>query len=109
MNKIVRKNLTLEEKHEFLNDVDDGMQKTKVSEKFGIPKSTLSTILKNRDKIEAGLVTNHFQPARKRMRTSKVEQVEIALVQWVLEARSRNVTLTAGMLQEKARFFADAL
>lgn len=104
-----KKPLSLEEKQSILSDVDDGIKKkSEIAAKYGIPRSTLSTILKNRYKIEAACVSNKFEPNRKRMRLAKNEEVEIALMKWISEIRSKNRPLTGDILQEKALFFADA-
>lgn len=100
-----KKPLSLEEKQSILSDVDDGIKKkSEIAAKYGIPRSTLSTILKNRYKIEAACVSNKFEPNRKRMRLAKNEDVEIALMKWISEIRSKNTPLTGDILQEKALF-----
>ncbi|XP_042900840.1 tigger transposable element-derived protein 4-like [Parasteatoda tepidariorum] len=43
------------------------------------------------------------------MRTGGNEEIEVALLRWVREARSQNLPLTGHVLQEKAKVFADAL
>lgn len=105
-----QQSLSLETKQKILNEVDDkSLKKTKIAAKYGIASSTLSTILKNRDKIEAAYAVNQFEPARKRMRAGKNEDVEVALLRWIREARSQNIILTGTILQEKAKFFGEAL
>lgn len=59
--------------------------------------------------MEAAYEVNKFKPERKRMRTAKNDHVETALIRWIREVRCRNMILTGAILQEKARFFADAL
>jgi len=45
--------IDLKTKQLILVEVEKGtLPKTKIAEKFGIPKSTLSTIIKNKDKID---------------------------------------------------------
>lgn len=100
-----KKPLSLEEKQSILSDVDDGKKKSEIAAKYGIPRSTLSTILKNRYKIEAACVSNKFEPNRKRMRLAKNEEVEIALMKGIIEIRGKNRPLTGDILQEKALFF----
>ena len=49
------------------------LSKTKIAEKFGIPKSTLSTIIKNKDKIDEAVAlgsTNSAKRLRKPMPSS---------------------------------------
>lgn len=105
-----QQSLSLEIKQKILNEVDDKSQKkSKIAAKYGIANSTLSTIIKNRNKIEAAYSVNQFEPTRKRMRTAKNEDVEVALLRWIKEARSQNIILTGAVLQEKAKFFGEAL
>nr|XP_042911674.1 uncharacterized protein LOC122272279 [Parasteatoda tepidariorum] len=105
-----QQSLSLETKQKILNEVCDGiLKKTEIATKYGIPNSTLSTIIKNREKIEVAYAINQFEPARKRMRTGGNEEIEVALLRWVREARSQNLPLTGHVLQEKAKVFADAL
>lgn len=83
-----KKTLTLEEKFDLITKIDDGKKsKTELAALFGIAKSTLSTILKNRQNVEAAYSMNQFEPKRKRMRTAKNEDVEVALMRWITEAR----------------------
>ncbi len=78
--------------------------KLKLLPNLEVPKSTFSTILKNREKIEAAYASNQVEPKHKRMRTAKNEDVEIALMRWIKEVRSQILTLTGGILQEKRYF-----
>lgn len=43
--------LQISEKYRLLRDVENGIQKKRVAEKYGIPSNTLSTILKNKESI----------------------------------------------------------
>ena len=44
--------LTLSDKLKIINEIENDVQKkNKITADFGIPSSTLSTIMKNRDKI----------------------------------------------------------
>jgi len=54
--------IDLKTKHHILVEVEKGkLLKTKIAEKFGIPKSTLSTIIKNIDKKQLRLVQQTVQ------------------------------------------------
>ena len=53
-------------KQKILNEVDDKLlKKMAIASKYGILNSTLSTIVKNLNKIEAAYAVNQFEPARK--------------------------------------------
>ena len=47
--KLSRK--SIKDKYSALKEVEDGKRKSQVTAKYGIPKNTLSTWLKNKDKI----------------------------------------------------------
>ena len=69
--KKARKNLSIETKLQLLADVDKKQKsKKEIAEKYGIPHNTLSTIVKNRAKIERPGLSTEFQPDRKRQRTT---------------------------------------
>jgi predicted XRE-type DNA-binding protein len=99
--------IDLKTKQKILNEVDrNEFSKTKIAAKFGIPKSTLSTIIKNRKTIDevvaSGAITGH----RKRLRTAKYEDVEEELLQWFNHTRSSNIPLSGPIVQEKAKEIA---
>ena len=66
-------------------------------------------ILKSKENVEAAYVLQKFEPALKRMRISKTKVLETALFRRMIEAKNENHPITKGILQEKARFFGDAL
>ena len=74
-----------------------------------IVSNTLSKIIKNRIKIKVAYAVNQFEPARKKMCTGKNEIVEVALLCWIREFRSQNIILKGTILQEKGKFFGEAL
>ena len=44
----------------------------------------------------------------KRARTGKNDDVEVALLRWLREARNQNIILKEAILQEKAKYFGEA-
>lgn len=102
--------LSLVTKQTIIKEIDEkNLKKSQIALKFGVAKSTISTILKNREKIEKANESNQFGPGRKRIRTGRNEDVEIALLRWIETAKSQNLDLTGPIIQKKAHFFADAL
>ena len=55
------------------------LSKTKIAEKFGIPKSTLSTIIKKSEKINKAVACVSFGSKVKRLREARYENVETLL------------------------------
>ena len=71
---------TLETKIKLLEDVDTtAMTLTEIGEKYGVHKSTVSKIVKNRQQVEEAYTSISFQPDRKRIRTGKMEDMDEVL------------------------------
>lgn len=103
MAKRKQTSIDLQRKLLILDEVSKGIiTKTQVAEKFGIPKSTLSTIIKNADKINVAAACGSFQHKMKRMRTAVYEDVEVILLEWFNHMRSANVPLSGPLIKEKA-------
>lgn len=99
--------LTLSAKMKVLEDVDRAQEsKTAIAKRHGIPKCTLSRILKDREKIQKAYNSGAFTPGRKRMRLADHEDLEKALFLWFKRARSSNLPVTGPILEEKARDIA---
>ena len=64
--KLARKSLSIEVKKRLLEEVDKGKKKLDICKDYGIAKSTLSTIIKIRKKLEC---LEDVAPERKRTRT----------------------------------------
>ncbi|GFN77934.1 tigger transposable element-derived protein [Plakobranchus ocellatus] len=76
--------------------------KKEIAEKYGIPANTLSTILKNREKLEKMASTSSVNLGKKRMRPSKVEDVDEGLLTWFKQARALGAPFNGPILMEKA-------
>ena len=86
--------ISLKVKMELLKAVDVGhSSKTDICKKFGITNSMLSTIIKYRDQLTAAFERSMFEPARKRMRKAKHEDLEAALFVWFKQDRSQNTPI----------------
>ena len=75
--------------------------KSGICMKYGIPNSTLWTIIKDRDKITEIYENNNYEPDRKRMRTAKYSELEVALLIWFKQARSLNIPISGPPLIKK--------
>ena len=78
-----------------------------IAARLGIPPNTLSTWIKNGDKIF--LTYDSTNPSRKRLRLSPYADVEEALLRWFQQARTNSVAISGPVLIAQARKFADAL
>lgn len=100
--------LSIKAKIKILEAVDRGDKtKTEVCKEFGIPNSTLSTILKNREKIKLAYEGCLFEPERKRLRLAKHDNLDSALLLWFKQARSQNIPISGPILGEKAELLAN--
>ncbi|KAH6940864.1 hypothetical protein HPB50_009103 [Hyalomma asiaticum] len=73
------KSLTLERKVALIKEVEKGGRtKSSIAQEFGIPLSTLSTVLKNEQKVLDGFQQS-FSSQRKRLRGSKFPDTEACL------------------------------
>lgn len=97
--------LTIAEKKKLIEKVEEGEKKSDVAKEFKIPLSTLSTIIKHKEKINAA------QTAGVRKRTTKGEfpRLEESLVIWLRQCRGQKVSISGNLLKEKAKEFASTL
>ncbi|KAH8040253.1 hypothetical protein HPB51_009801 [Rhipicephalus microplus] len=92
--------LPLKEKLAAIQEVDAGVKKTEVALKYGITKSTLTTILKAKDKLQNN--ASRFAPDRKRLREAAYPDLENAVLLRLKRARSSNLPINGPILREKA-------
>lgn len=103
-----RKSLCLEDKARLIQEVMSGRKHVDVAAEFGIPSSTLSTILKHKEMIFKA-VDSGMMAQRKKIRATPYEDIEQALYSWMLEARVNNVPTSGAAIQQKAMDFAKSL
>lgn len=102
--------LTLKEKLKLIAEVERGEKKKKViAQQFGIPPNTLSTILKNKDKLLEKQGSYDSNSERKRLTTCVNIGVDEAMLKWVTTARAKNLPLSGVLIREKALDYAAAL
>ena len=94
------KNTKLIQKCQIIRQIEKGMTNKEASEKFGVPKNTISTWMKNKDKLFEGLEQGSSDA--KKMRRCDYEQVDKAVFKWFSLQRSQNVPIDGPILKEKA-------
>lgn len=101
-----RTGLNISEKLKIFSFVDKNpqMKQVLVAEHFGIPTSTLCTILKKRKDVESKAVTGSVK--RKRVRDAKFGDLEEILSEWFHQQRSQNIPIDGSILKERARDIA---
>ena len=109
MSKRKQAGIDLETKLRILNEVDRGTLKKKtIAEQYGIAKSTLSTVLKDREKILNAVALGSGNKS-KRLRSAKYEDIETLLLEWFNHMRTSNVPLSGPIIQSKANEIAKNL
>jgi hypothetical protein len=99
--------LSLKTKLELLQVIYKGNNsKTETCNKFGIPNSTLSMIIKNQNKIVKNHETIKCGPDGKCLRMANYENLEATLLVWFKQARFQNAPVSSPLLMEKADVFA---
>lgn len=100
--------LTVRQKLKIIAQVDSGKKKIQVARDFKLPPSTLTSILKAKDKLILKSKTNENLNVKK-LRNCKHESVEKTVLAFIRQARSVNIPLSGGIVQEKARLYANKM
>ncbi|XP_074885781.1 tigger transposable element-derived protein 4 [Buteo buteo] len=104
-----KKSISIEEKIDIISAVESGKKKADVAAKYGIKKNSLSSIMKNKEKVLEAFESLRFDPKRKRLRTAFYVDLEEALMKWYRIAQCLNVPVNGPMLRLKANDFAQKL
>ena len=78
------------------------MTNKEAADKFGVPKNTISTWIKNKEKSFQAL--KESAPSTKKLRGCQYEKVKKALFEWFVLQRSQNIPIDGSMIQEKGLF-----
>ena len=82
------KNPKLIQNCQIIRQIEKGITNKEASEKFGFPKNTVSSWIKNKDKLFDGL--EQISSDAKKMRGCDYEQVDKAVFKWFSLQRSQN-------------------
>ncbi|KFR08652.1 Tigger transposable element-derived protein 4, partial [Nipponia nippon] len=104
-----KKSISIEEKIDIISAVESGKKKADIAAKYGIKKNSLSSIMKNKEKVLEAFESLRFDPKRKRLRTAFYTDLEEALMKWYRTAQCLNVPVSGPMLRLKANDFAQKL
>lgn len=101
--------MSLSDKVRLISEVDKGIKKKKViAEDLGIPPSTLSSIIRNREEI-LNKAENGVTNDRKHLKNCTYEDIDKATLEWFKIARDKNVPMSGPLVREKALYFAESL
>lgn len=106
MVKRKHKTLSLRQKHEIIEKLKNGRSPLQLATEYGVGRSTITDIKKKKSKIEQ-YMKSHEAESSQRLTLKQAENpnVESALYTWFLQQRSRNLTISGEILQEKAKYF----
>jgi hypothetical protein len=97
-----RRRFTLKEKSTILERIDAGKKKIDVAREFGIASSTLSTILRDRKRIEDKIKERALGSHRKKIRNDLHDDIDKAVFSWLQDVRSTNIPISGPVIREKA-------
>ncbi|KAM6467503.1 uncharacterized protein PHA67_012932 [Liasis olivaceus] len=100
-NKVLKK-ITIELKKEIVEKHEHGIRVTDLASEYKMAKSTISTILKNKDAIKGADVAKGVTMLTKQ-RTQVLEEVEKLLLVWLNEKQLAGDSISDAMICEKAR------
>jgi transposase-like protein/uncharacterized membrane protein len=99
--------LTLKQKFELLEEVEhSGKKKVDIAREYGIPRSTLSGIIKHKDHYRKLFCESQINNNRQRARTAACDFIDTALLKWFTVLRSANVPVNGPLMMAKAEEFA---
>ncbi|UYV80385.1 hypothetical protein LAZ67_19000038 [Cordylochernes scorpioides] len=99
------KTLTLAEKIAAIKEVEMGMKKkSDIAKDFGIPRNTLSTYLKNKEKNLRS--ESECDKGRKRLREPGNPDLDKCVLKWFIQARDKKIPVSGHLIRSKAEQFA---
>ncbi|CAF4856881.1 unnamed protein product [Pieris macdunnoughi] len=99
-----RKQITIEEKSRIISKLESGIPNKNLAVEYGVSHSTISTIWKEREKIQTLFENNLLK--MKRARTTKHTKIDEALLKWFKYQSTNNLPINGPILQQKANDFA---
>ena len=107
-----KKVLTIHEKIEILKNLENGIKNREICKKYNVKSSTVSTILKNKDKIEehhAFMQSVGSDLSRKRLRDSDYDILDQIVFGWFNQRRANGEVISGAILQSVAKSFHEKL
>ena len=98
---------TLKKTCDILSHIEKDMTNNEAVDKFGVPRNTISTWIKKKEKFFQAL--EESAPSTKRLRVSQYKKVDKALFEWFVLQRSQSIPIDESMIQGKGLFFAKKL
>ena len=80
--KSKRTSITVKDKLKIITRIENGEKQSTVSQAYGLSKTTVNTIWKNRDNLKRQFQSADFSSESKRFRSSDYKDVDAALLKW---------------------------
>ena len=97
---------SITERYDALKKVEEGSSKSQVAVKYGIPKNTLSTWIKNKKNIFESMKTQGNKSKRRRLKQGTFANLDDLIFKWLLTVRSTNVAVSASVAKTEAKELA---
>ena len=101
--------LPIKRKYNALQEIMSGISKKSAAKKYGVPKSTVSTWLANRDIILAAYESGDINQKRQKMKRAENKDLDKTVYTWFHNTCANNVPVSGVVLKEKALQFAKSL
>ncbi|UYV74882.1 hypothetical protein LAZ67_12001658 [Cordylochernes scorpioides] len=90
----------------IIEEIEQGKSHSQVSRERNIPRSTISTIFKNKFAIKSAFLKSNFSSTLKRDRGGEFPEIEEALFRRIRQANAMKLAINGNILKEKAILLA---
>ena len=96
--------LTLKRKIDLIStaEMNPSKKRKEIAEEFGIAPTTVTGILKDKEKYKQQYFSGQIDVNKSRVRPARFNAVDDALLQWFTHARSSNIPVTGPAMKAKA-------
>jgi hypothetical protein len=101
--------LSIDKKKEILDRLESGTTGTDLAKEYGVAKSTISAIKKNRDMILLSWQNNCSSERKRAIRSDDANNLNSKMMDFYHLCRQKNIPLTGAILQEKAKKIAGSM
>ena len=91
---------SLHDKYQALKDLKNGASNKTVAVKFNVTRNTISTWVKNKDKILKAYEEGN-SPKTQKLRTSDHDQLDRALYKWFVGVREQGIPVSGPIVKAK--------
>ena len=85
-----------------LKDLENGLSNKDVATKYGVPRNTVSTWVKNKHKLITSLEKNGMNSSRKNTCCGNYEKVDKAIYNWFDRKRRQKIPIDGIIIKKKS-------